>query len=869
VSGPSLAAGTRVGPYEILSLLGQGGMGQVYRARDLRLSREIAIKVLLAEVRSDRDRLARFEDEARAASRLSHPNIVVVHDIGETDGAPYIVSELLQGETLRDRLSAGPLPVRKAVDYGIQILRGLAAAHDKGIVHRDLKPENLFLTKDGLVKILDFGIAKLGRHGEEPSAFDAETRSQTAAGTLLGTVGYTSPEQVRGLPVDQRSDIFAFGAVLYEMVAGRRAFKGKTPADTLSAILREDPIDVAGNGSAFPAPLVRALRRSLEKSPEDRFQTARDLAFALEGAVTESKPTAIEAAPAAPSARRWRAAAFAAALVAIGTTVGLGLGRRLAPAAAAPSFQRLTFRPGLVQSAVFARDGETIPYSARWGNNAIELFSTRATTRGELSLGQKDALIVSISREGKMALLLKPQPVTWGVFEGRLAVAPIAGGTPREVLEGVLDADWSPDGKELAVVHVVEDEKYHLEYPIGHVLQAPEPPTWISGLRVSPGGDWVAFMEHPVANDKQGTISIVDRQGRKRVLATGLASLSGLGWPHDDEVWFGASPANGLPDQIRAVTLTGRQRLVTETPGGFQLLALSRDGQVLGARTTTWTEVRARGRGAAEEAELPAADLAFISDLSDDGKLVLGTDIGENAGPNFRFYVQKTDGSPALWLGEGDGQALSPDGRFALAVLAHAQPQQLVIVPTGAGETRTLEPAGVTQYKRAAWDPSGRRVVFWGVDQQDAWHVYVQDVAGGPPRAVTAEGVRLGVIGRPVSPDSQRVAAIGPDGVPAIYPMAGGDPIAIPGLGLGDVPICWTPDGRDLMVARYEEAVRPPLVSRVDVATGRMRPWSPLNRPVPSAILAQPRILVTPDGESYAYNYTRSLSDLYLVSNLK
>jgi len=319
VSGPSLAAGTRVGPYEILSLLGQGGMGQVYRARDLRLSREVAIKVLLAEVRADRDRLARFEDEARATSRLSHPNIVVVHDIGETDGAPYIVSELLQGETLRDRLSAGPLPVRKAVDYGIQILRGLAAAHDKGIVHRDLKPENLFLTKDGLVKILDFGIAKLGRHGEEPSAFDAETRSQTAAGTLLGTLGYTSPEQVRGLPVDQRSDIFAFGAVLYEMVAGKRAFKGKTPADTLSAILREDPTEVAGNGSAFPAPLVRALRRSLEKSPEDRFQTARDLAFALEGAVTDSKPEASEAAPAAPSGRRWRAAAFAAALVAIAT----------------------------------------------------------------------------------------------------------------------------------------------------------------------------------------------------------------------------------------------------------------------------------------------------------------------------------------------------------------------------------------------------------------------------------------------------------------------------------------------------------------------------------------------------------------------
>jgi dipeptidyl aminopeptidase/acylaminoacyl peptidase len=324
-----------------------------------------------------------------------------------------------------------------------------------------------------------------------------------------------------------------------------------------------------------------------------------------------------------------------------------------------------------------------------------------------------------------------------------------------------------------------------------------------------------------------------------------------------------------VPDQIRAVTLTGRQRLVTEIAGGFQLLDVSRAGRVLGARTTTWTEVRARGRGAAEEAELPAAELAFISDLSDDGTLVLGTDIGENAGSNFRFYLQKTDGSPALWLGEGDGQALSPDGRFALAVLSSTKPQQLIIVPTGAGETRTLAPGGVTQYKRAAWDPTGRRVVFWGVDDKEAWHVYVQEVAGGPPKAITPDGVRLGVIGRPVSPEGQRVAAIGADGVPAIYPMSGGEAVAVPGLGLGDVPICWTPDGRELMVARYEATLQPPAVYRVDIASGRLRPWSPPNRPVPSAILAQPRLLVTPDGQSYAYNYTRSLSDLYLVSNLK
>jgi eukaryotic-like serine/threonine-protein kinase len=869
VSEASLAPGARVGPYEILSLLGQGGMGQVYKAKDLRLFREVAVKVLPTDVSSDKDRLLRFEDEARAASLLSHPNIVVVYDIGDSDGSPYIVSELLQGETVRDRLSTGSFPARKAVDYGIQILRGLAAAHDKGIVHRDLKPENLFLTKDGLVKVLDFGIAKLGRREEEPAGSDVETRSHTTPGAMIGTVGYMSPEQVRGLVVDHRSDLFSFGAVLYEMLAGKQAFKGTTVADTLSAILREDPTEASDSGPRLPAEYLRVVRRSLEKSPDDRFQTARDLAFALEGATTDSRPAASGSRLLGRGPRRWTAPALVAVLVAIATTLGAWFGRALSPAPAPVSFQRLTFRPGLVQSARFAPDGETILYSAKWGNNPIELFSTRATTRGELSLGQKDALILAISREGKMALLLEPKSSTWGVSEGRLAIAPMAGGTPREVLEGVLNADWSPDGKVLAVVHVVEDEKYRIEYPIGHVLYAPRPPAWISDLRVSPKGDQVAFLEHPVANDKQGGISIVDREGRKRTLASGVASLGGLGWPNENEIWFGASPANGIPNQLRAVTLSGRQRLVEESSGGFGLLDVSRSGQVLGARTTTWTEVRARAKGATEEAELPAAELAFLSDMSDDGQLVLGTDIGENAGPNFRFYVQKTDGSPALWLGEGDGQALSPDGRLALAVLTHTEPQQLILVPTGAGETRTLEPGLVTQYKRAVWDTTGRRVVFAGLDKENSVRVYVQDVAGGPPRAVTSDGVSLGRIGRPVSPDGQRVVALGPNDVPAIHPLAGGDPVAIPGLGLGDVAICWTPDGRELLVAHYEEALKPPRIDRVEVRSGRMRPWTRLSGSAPSALFAQPRILVTPDGESYAYNYTRSLSDLYVVSKLR
>jgi len=868
---PSLAPGARVGPYEVVSLLGEGGMGQVYRARDDRLSREVALKIVRADLAQDAERLRRFEHEAKAAGALNHPNIVAVHDTGESNGSPYIVSELLQGETLRDRMATGALGGHKAVEYAVQIARGLAAAHEKGIVHRDLKPENLFLTKDGLVKILDFGIAKLGRPGEEKAGTDVETLSRTTShtspGSMLGTVGYMSPEQVRGLPTDQRADLFAFGAVLFEMVTGKRAFKGTTPADTLSAILREDPTEAEDTGSHVPPGLLRVLRRCLEKAPEDRFQTARDLAFALEGATTESKVATGASRPAGRSSGRFRAAVAALALAAIGTTLGLWLGRKTAPLPTPPSFERLTFRLGRIESAQFAPDGDTILYSAQWGYSPIEVFSTRAATRGSRPLGLKDALTLAVSSREELALLVRPRVQTWFVFEGTLARAPMAGGTPREVLEGVIDADWSPDGKDLAVIHNVGDRS-RLEYPIGRVLYEAEPPGWMSDLRISPSGNHMAFIEHPVAGDGRGGVGVVGKDGQPRALANGFTALNGLGWSRNgDEIWFTATRSSGAARQVHAVSLSGRERLLVEGAGAFQLFDVSSRGQILGAQLTVWTEIRARARGPGEEAELPAADLSFLADISDDGTQILGTDVGQGGGPHYAFYVQKTDGSPPVWLGEGDGQAISPDGRFALAVLVHTKPQQLIVVPTGAGEARTLEPGPVVRYSRAVFDHTGRKVVFSGTDGQDSERVFVQDVDGGPPRAVTSDDVGLPRIGRPVSPNGRRVVALGPEGLPALYPLAGGDPAAVPGLGETDVPICWTRDGRELLVARYEET--PPRVEYVEVASGRTRPWHRLGRAAPTGLQGQYRILVTPDGESYAYSHTRLINDLYLTSPFK
>ncbi len=282
-----LEKGTRLGEYEIVSLLGSGGMGEVYCARDLRLGRDVAIKVLPADLCYDADRLRRFELEARTAAALNHPNILAIHQLGSYRGSPYLVSELLHGETLREKLKFGALSEQQAIEYSVQIARGLAAAHDKGIVHRDLKPDNLFVTKDGRVKILDFGLAKLTQRERELADTVTIREKATQPGMVLGTVGYMSPEQVRGLNADHRADIFAFGATLYEVLTGRRVFHKATSADTMSAILQEDPPRISQICPGIVFGLQRVVHRCLEKDPERRFQSAHDLAFALE-ALSES-----------------------------------------------------------------------------------------------------------------------------------------------------------------------------------------------------------------------------------------------------------------------------------------------------------------------------------------------------------------------------------------------------------------------------------------------------------------------------------------------------------------------------------------------------------------------------------------------------
>src|SRR5438132_4655076 len=480
----SIAPGTRLGPYEVVAPLGAGGMGEVYRAKDSRLKRDVAVKVLPASLSSDPDRLRRFELEAESAGRLNHPNILAIYDIGMHEGAPYVVSELLEGETLRDRLSAGTLTVRRAIEYARAIATGLAAAHEKGIVHRDLKPDNVFVTADGRVKILDFGLAKLTQpdFGASDATGLATASPGTEPGVVLGTVGYMSPEQVRGAPVDHRSDVFSFGAILYEMLTGARAFRSDSAIEPMSAILKEEPAELSEAGRNVSPGLERIVRHCLEKNPALRFQSARDLAFDLES-LSEISSTATRALPARPARRR----ALLPILVGLGV-LALAAGAYLAGIRTSrprlPVFQRLTFQNGTVFFARFAPDAQTIVYSASWDGGPFHLFSTRPGSAESRSLGLPPAYIASISRDGEMAVVLNPTGLALGA--GTLARVPLAGGAPRAILQDVRLASWTPDGKNLAVTRMVGGRQ-RVEYPVGKPIYETE--GFVNDLRVSPDGN--------------------------------------------------------------------------------------------------------------------------------------------------------------------------------------------------------------------------------------------------------------------------------------------------------------------------------------------------------------------------------------------
>jgi eukaryotic-like serine/threonine-protein kinase len=853
-----IAAGTKIGPYEIQSQIGAGGMGEVYRARDSRLGREVAIKILPESFATDAERLRRFEQESQAVAALNHPNILGIYDVGTRDASPYLVSELLEGESLRAVLEKGPIPQRKAIEYAVQIANGLAAAHDKGIVHRDLKPDNLYICRDGRVKILDFGLAKLATK-ETPGVDGATiTGQQTAAGVVMGTASYMAPEQVRGGQIEARTDMFSFGAVLYEMLSGKRAFQRDSAPEIMTAILREDVPEFGETATPVSPALERIVRRCLEKAPDHRFQSAKDLAFALE-AVSQISGAKTGAQMPVTAPPEKRTALYSAGIVLAAAMLGLGwwLGHTKPPEP--PQYRPFTLRSGFMGNARFAPDGGVI-YSATWQGSDKQLYSAPVDSPLERELPFKNMEILAVSSKGELAIRLSSTSRGGLAITGTLARVNASGGTPRSMLENVEDADWSADGEKLAVVRFLpETGHWRLEYPIGTVLL--DTINWISWPRISADGKSIAFLDHENAiGDDRGSVAVIGMDGKEKKLSGGWKSTEGVVWsPSGSEIWFSGSDV-GSENELYAVSLDGKRRTLANVPGGLWIQDI-RNGKVLAIAHRLRLNARGMPPGGKAEVELGWLGWSLVRDISNDGKQVLFEEEADGGGPNYTVFLRNTDGSPPIRLSEGVGLAISPDAKWV--VTQDLNSPALKIVPTGAGEGRTLTHDNIT-YFGARYMPDGKHLIATGAEPGKSARTYLIDTQTGDSKALTPEGYR----GTTVSHDGSKVAMRGPDGTWGVWTTMDSKFAPIPSLEPKYDMYDWTRDDRQLYAESGGSEDRHSRVFRLDPKTGKMEFWKEFGGDMAGTQAVGPPIFAQ-NSDAYVYVYAQLLSKGYIVSNLQ
>jgi Tol biopolymer transport system component len=696
----------------------------------------------------------------------------------------------------------------------------------------------------------------------------------TQPGSVLGTVGYMSPEQASGRSLDFRSDQFSFGTILYEMVTGKRAWKRNSAAETLTAIIREDPQPpIATAAPGTPTALRWIVDRCLAKEPDERYASTRDLARDLATVKNHLSEISVTDLPVGGarrlSPRKRDARAF---LIGFLGAVALGAGILLAPRLrgtekpALPNWTQIGFRRGTVWSGRFAPDGQTIVYSAAWDGEPVRIFSTRPGSTDTRTLDLPSGKLLAISSNSELAFVRNPRFVTLLYQPGTLVRAGLEGGVGRDLLENVQAADWSPDGTQLAVARNV-DGKVRLEYPIGKKIYEADTP--ISDVRISRDGVWIAFFERGGAGVALSAVRVSD--GSRRVLSEGWFTAAGLAWSADGrEIWF--TPAKQVRDSsppLLAVSLSGKIREIVRGPGQLRLYDIASDGRLLLARWDAQVGVRGFSPSTGHEREFSATDDSMLSDLSSDGRTVLLYD-------RHALFLRMTDGSPPLRLGEGYRSArLSPDGRQVLAVPSQG-PNYPVLVPVGAGEVRQI--GTETECEGVGWFPDGKRILCTIPNPHGRFRLIVIEVASGKATELKIdeaasdfdEGESLGD-SIALSPDGTRVAGVGHGGDILILPLAGGAAqriaATVTGLDATARPVGWTSDGQHLFVHRVGDV--PGRDQKLDLATGRLEPWRDLTPEDPAGLTRINPVRVAPDGRSWAYTYIRVLSNLYVVDGLK
>ena len=867
----TLTTGTRLGPYEILAPLGAGGMGEVWKAKDTRLDRFVAVKVLPEHLAKHPESLARFEREAKAVAALNHPNITGIFDIGRVDDTAYAVMELLEGESLRTRLDSGPLAPRKATELAIQMAQGLAAAHEKGVVHRDLKPDNLWITKEGRLKILDFGLAKqmTGMKASSDSFVPTAAISpghHTEKGMILGTLGYMSPEQVRGESVDARSDIFSFGAVLFEMLTGKKAFARDTASDTMAAILRDDPPEMSAGSRPVPSGLQPVILHCLEKNPAHRFHDAHDLAFALATLSSGSGDAVRNAALGSSWNRR---AAVAGALLAMMLLAGGALGgwaSRGGPPPP-PTFRKLTFGRGTIDGARFVPGSRDIAYSARWQGNPSTVYLLRVGSVEPRALEARGAMLLAASPQGNTAVLTQAA-LNSGLFEGSLSLLPLAGGGLREISQGAEAADFSSDGASLCLV-VSGGSNFQLEWPQGEaifrstrLIQSPR----IRDARV-------AFFHSTPSNYSDGEICVLAKGGKPDILAR-CEGFTGLAWGSGGkEIWFSTYDGNG--SRIQAVTLKGQTRLLAHHPGRLDLLDVDASGRCLAIAHNQQRQAFGRTPGALRDTDLTWLDAQKPMAISPDGSQILLTRAGDwGMSSQVGLYLRSLAGGPAVRLGTGSVDAdLSHDGRWVATFESDGKGQPgLRLIPTRTGASHWYPVNGVAANADAVWfHPSGASVYLAAEDTNTVSRL---DLATG---TLTPLPLPLGFSAylRPFSPDGsktllQDVGTSRPADLLFPYLIFKGDnqqPIPAKGNLNSEVAAAWSDNNREVYL--YDRNVIPVPVVRWDPLTGNRRPFLQITPPDPAGVWGIYDLLITPSGHAYAYSLVRKLSDLYLIEGLK